>query len=237
MAPWSTHTDEKGNVLAVFDDGDLGVYRHKNSTADDISKRHNSASYTSAGGEKMGETWTELGFADFGYYEATGKIRPQAGAKIDFGSNWATEQVGSILDSDPSAGEYAKKAQGGGIWDVKAHSPGGIGYGSMLFGKYASARDAGNFAAGAVAANSYFPELAIDYGFGLYNMSGNNVNRAIGLAGRDVMNTPWGTIGSVLMRAKTGENPLSQAGIDAGKAYMKSLLNSKGGISSYFKMF
>lgn len=28
MAPMSTHTDEEGNVIAVYDDGNLGVYKH-----------------------------------------------------------------------------------------------------------------------------------------------------------------------------------------------------------------
>lgn len=171
----STHTDLLGIVLAVYDDGDLGVYKHMN--AEDIEKNY-SKENTSAGGEKMGETWTSLGFADFEHYEETGDVRPQARARIDFDSNWATDQVNGILDQDPSAAAYAAKAGGGNDWDIKAHSPRGIGYGSKLFGKYASARDAGNFAAGAVAANSYWPGFMIDYGFGLYNMSGNNASRS-----------------------------------------------------------
>ena len=28
MAPTSTHTDLYGNVVAVYDDGDLGIYEH-----------------------------------------------------------------------------------------------------------------------------------------------------------------------------------------------------------------
>lgn len=52
----STHTDKNGNVLAVKNDGDLGVYMHKNAkTALDIDKTY-SAENTSGGGLKMGTT-------------------------------------------------------------------------------------------------------------------------------------------------------------------------------------
>lgn len=51
---FSTHTDEDGNVVAVYDDGDLGVYKHQGQvTKADISSKHN-AKNTSAGGAKNG---------------------------------------------------------------------------------------------------------------------------------------------------------------------------------------
>ena len=38
---YSTHTDSSGNVLAVYNDGDLGVYMHDDaSTKKDIDKKH-----------------------------------------------------------------------------------------------------------------------------------------------------------------------------------------------------
>ena len=41
MAPLSTHTDHDGNVLAVYNDGDLGVYKHENAqTKEDIDKSY-----------------------------------------------------------------------------------------------------------------------------------------------------------------------------------------------------
>lgn len=52
----STHTDEDGNVIAVYDDGDKGVYKHENGTTKDYLDSRHSSSATSAGGEKMGET-------------------------------------------------------------------------------------------------------------------------------------------------------------------------------------
>ena len=226
MAP-STHTDEEGNVLAVYDDGDLGVYVHDGATSKkDIDAKHSSKN-TSAGGKKVGETWTSLGFADFDYYGLTGKVRVLEGTKIDFNSEWATEQVNSILKTDPSAFEYANKAGFDGDWDVKSNSKkaGGTYYsGSLLYGKYASARDAGNFAAGAVTQKSNFPNILSDYGFGLYNLGRNNklVGGLIGF-GNAVLarfNPILGllTTGGV---AKYGENPLSRAGIEAGRKFIK----------------
>ena len=166
---FSTHTDMFGNVLAVYDDDYLGVYKHEDAkTKGDIDAKRNAFGTMAGGGKRMGETWTSLGFANFEFYEETGNIRVQAGAKIDFNSNWATSEVSGILASDPTAINYASKAGSRGDWDIKLKSPGGLGYGSMLFGKYASARDVGNFAAGAVAKNSYWPGILLDYGFGLY---------------------------------------------------------------------
>jgi len=62
----SIHTDENGNVIAAYDDGDLGVYRHgKNTdgssvTRAQLDKRHLKS--TSAGGGRMGQTayWDEF---------------------------------------------------------------------------------------------------------------------------------------------------------------------------------
>lgn len=52
----STHTDKNGKIVAVFDDGDLGVYKHEDNangkapTEANIKKRHEKS--TSAGGKK-----------------------------------------------------------------------------------------------------------------------------------------------------------------------------------------
>ncbi|MBQ2543926.1 MAG: hypothetical protein II556_03130, partial [Bacteroidales bacterium] len=54
----STHTDASGNVVAVYNDGDLGVYRHngdRDYTENEVSTLH-SDNNTSAGGTKMGES-------------------------------------------------------------------------------------------------------------------------------------------------------------------------------------
>ncbi|RAJ83323.1 RHS repeat-associated protein [Chitinophaga dinghuensis] len=67
---FSTHTDSSGRVIAVYNDGDLGVYRHMNATSEkDLKKpekgkkkKGNKTNDTSRGGEKMGETlfWDEF---------------------------------------------------------------------------------------------------------------------------------------------------------------------------------
>ncbi len=226
----STHTDKNGNVVAVYDDGDLGVYRHKGNTEQaraEVNKNH-SKNNTSAGGEKMGGTWTSLGFADFKKYEdSNGKIvQPASGAKIDFNSSWATNQVNDILSENPTAFGYALKARGGHAWDIKTHTPNGNPYyGSKLFGKYASARDAGNFAAGAVAQKSIIPNLIIDYGFGTYNLSGNSVGKSLLMIGTDAtifnINAVFGA-GIIYYKAKYGEDKLSRVGIETGKMYIKN---------------
>ncbi len=179
-------------------------------------------------GVYIGETWTVLGFADFEKYEeSNGKIiEPGEKAKIDFYSFRATKQVSAILSSDPTLFEYALKARSKKDWDVKAHAPeGNVYYGSLLYGKYASARDAGNFAAGAVAQKSFVPNIIIDYGYGTYNLSGNSVRKSllmITVDGVTYLYNPILGMGIMYYRAKYGENVLSRSGIEAGKMYIKN---------------
>jgi hypothetical protein len=67
----STHTDEEGNVIAVYEDGDLGVDKHsgKGDEAKKSIEVNYSADNTSAGGEAMGESLHELSFADQNAYK------------------------------------------------------------------------------------------------------------------------------------------------------------------------
>jgi len=235
----STHTDFFGNVIAVYDDGDLGVYRHVYAESKkDVDDLRSATGTRPGGGEFMGDTWTALGFADFDYFEATGEIIVQDKAQIMFDSEFATNEVGNILANDPSAYEYSQKAGGNGVWDIKAHSPGGVGFGSKLFGKYASARDAGNFAAGAVAKSSFWPGIMIDYGFGLYSKSGNIGSESINNFAKDIMTTPTGIAANIGVTANFGEYKLSREGIAAGKAYMEGVI-TKGtpSLLDFFKLF
>ncbi|MEN2399264.1 DUF6443 domain-containing protein [Flavobacterium sp. MC2016-06] len=233
-APPSTHTDEDGNVIAVIDDGDMGVYKHQNNadgnapTQSMIENRQHKLG-TSAGGEKMGESLTPFGFADFETYAATGILKPGAGARIDFNSTWATDEVSKIFAENPTLPRYAYNARTGKDWDVKNHTPNDNWYyGSNLFGSYASARDAGNFAAGAIAQLSLLPTSFSDYGFGTYNASGNSVWGSIKMLVKDLLlvsnPTTRGTgASSMFIKANYGENPLSSAGIEAGKNFGKIL--------------
>jgi len=225
----STHTDEKGNVIQVKNDGDNGVYKHKGDTkkANENFKKNYKQENTSAGGEKMGETLTPLSFANFDAYQKDRTVIVGSGAKIDFESNWATDQVNSVLNANPFPLEYIRKAGHNGDWDIKRNAEkAGLGlyYGSKLFGKYASARDAGNFTAGAVAESSSLPNILWDYGYGVYNESENNLWRSVEIAFTDLhlhKSNPKILKEVVKLRANHGEDILSKAGIEAGKAHIK----------------
>ncbi len=217
----STHTDKDGNVVAVYDDGDLGVYEHNGNTeqAKAEVKKNYSENNTSAGGEKMGESLHSLSFADQSLYNKTGKIE-RANIKIDFGSTELTDKVQGIIGTDPSLIEYQSKAGLGGEWDLKSNTSNG----SLLYGKYASPRDAGNFAAGAVAQMSSFTEI-VQFGYGAYNLSGNSKVKTgaitVGVGILTVLNPVLGITTATLI-GKYGEDKLSQRSIDIGKQYIKN---------------
>ena|SRR5690554_6486437 len=149
----STHTDEDGNVIAVKNDGDNGVYKHKNgTTAADIDKTHGAlvlSTPTSAGGEKVGETehWDE--FVNPGTKKAEGKIQ--------FGDSWEstiTSLHTEAMEMDlQEIGNNSKSSTSSTIYkfDIKGnpkHAPYGPMTGRLLDGKYATARSAGNYLAG-----------------------------------------------------------------------------------------
>jgi hypothetical protein len=93
-----------------------------------------------------------------------------------------------------------------------------------LYGKYASPRDAGNFAAGAVAESSGLESIA-QYGYGAYNLSGNNkiVTGIItyGIAALSTIN-PFGSQAAFNSIAKFGEDKLTQRSINLGKEHVKN---------------
>ena len=150
MASESTHIDKDGNVLAVFNDGDTGVYQHGDNadgsapTEYQLSKRAEKEG-TSSGGAKIGETehWDEF-------------VSPETGKAM-------TEyriQVGKSFD--PIIDKLAKEADGMGLIDIaKESGPGGKfdvkndykNVGGLLNGKYATSRSAGNYLAGYNANN------------------------------------------------------------------------------------
>jgi RHS repeat-associated protein len=129
----STHTNEKGDVLAVYNDGDLGIYVHPDGiTKTEIDKKH-SKSNTSAGGTEIGETyyWDEF----------------RAGDRILFGQSWNNELVDLACDGcTEGKGSLAWNSRSGKRFDIKSKYQRGTG--KMLNGKYISAESAGNFLAG-----------------------------------------------------------------------------------------
>jgi RHS repeat-associated protein len=156
MAP-STHTDEDGVVLKVFDDGDNGVYKHSDAKSKaDIEKKH-SAENPSAGRTKMGETeyWDEF-------------LNPETGKEtgtIHFGESW--DKIIKNLheeSKDMDLLEIRTESKKHGDFDIKERkdlAPSGPFTGKLLNGKYASARSAGNYLAGYNAAGGKL------YGVGL----------------------------------------------------------------------
>jgi hypothetical protein len=180
----STHTDEDGNVIAVYDDDDLGVYKHSG-TGDEAKKSveaNHSADNTSAGGEKMGETAHIYSFADYNKVESgsTGNIAASE-AKIDFSSTWAGDKISESLNSIKGFIDYQRNADNGQDYDLKTSSdnPGGEFYGSRLAdGTIVSARDAGNILAGVVSRKYHLPKGFAYNGFGAFNAANNN--RALG---------------------------------------------------------
>ena len=216
----STHTDEAGNVVAVYDDGDNGVYMHRGD-ANAHLKKHYSADNTSAGGRYMGESLHSLSFADQNLYNKTGKVKAQQGMTIDYGSIELTIMADMIMDQEPSLLQYERNAGGGGDWDIKAH----VSHGSKLYGKYASPRDAGNFVAGMVAA-SHGPimEAVAQFGYGAYNISGNDKLKTAALVAFTGLELGVNPAGGALQvnRVMNGEDKLSQKCIDLGKIYQRS---------------
>ena len=150
----STHTDSLGNVIAVFNDGDLGVYRHDTDVngVEQLLTNDYSPANTSAGGERMGDTeyWDEFGNSQ----------DIISNSRIYYNSSWDNDI--NILN---------KEANGMGLYKVaiesfpnkrfdiktnKMYAPSGVGTGKLLRGKYASARSAGNFLAGMNGATGTF---------------------------------------------------------------------------------
>ncbi|TAF59984.1 MAG: hypothetical protein EAZ57_09410 [Cytophagales bacterium] len=220
----STHTDEEGNVIAVYDDGDNGVYRHKGDRAEatkNVAQNYNKKN-TSASGEKMGESLHSLSFADQNLFNDTGEALHAPNMKIDFGSSELTDRVQAIIDAEPSLVDYAQKAGASADWDLKSK----VANGSKLYGKYASPRDAGNFAAGAVAEMSGIEPIA-QFGYGAYNLTGNDkiltahITVAVVALIAWPPTTGWG-LGIAYLIAEYGEDTLTQRSIDIGKEYIKT---------------
>lgn len=153
----STHTDSSGRVLAVYNDGDNGVYSYnkppqeyaefdgdtkkvkdKKGKTKTVEKNHLS------GGTKQGETehWDEF------ISPETGKV--MTSTTLEFGKSWD----GVIKENAEKANkmdiiEIASASRGGGSLDIKKDYP---NQARLLNGKYATSRSAGNYLAGYNAA-------------------------------------------------------------------------------------
>ncbi len=158
----STHTDENGNVVAVFNDGDNGVYRHglnqdgSTVTEYQITKRHEKYG-TSARGEYMGKTkyWDEF----MTHNGKTGKAENPEG-HIFFGESWE-EIIANYNAMSNRTGLEATAIESlpKGIYDIKNNkklAPKGSLTGKLMEGCYISAESAGNFLAGLNGATGHW---------------------------------------------------------------------------------
>jgi len=156
----STHVDEDGNVIAVYNDGDLGVYRHRGrgAAARANVRKNYSITNTSAGGEYMGSTahWDEF------LNEVHGDNGDNFNdiiqdSKIDFDGDWtytidemyqdAFLNMLNILDHGYLKNIIDELPNGKYDLKTKGYKP---GVGKKLNGKYATARSAGNYLAGQI---------------------------------------------------------------------------------------
>lgn len=158
----STHTDATGKVIAVYNDGDLGVYKHDNvKTKADIDKTH-SGKNTSAGGTKMGETnyWDSFLSSHVDPKSGQRELQSSNGKpyKIEFGASWdkllgdKTAEANKLVTSGPDAAGEALK--GGGSLSLQDQAP---GLGRLFEGKYVSSEEIGNYFAGFVGNISGVP--------------------------------------------------------------------------------
>ena len=216
----STHTNEDGAVVAVYDDNDLNIYRHSNeklaSWGDVYENR-----LTTDDADIMGQSLHAFSFADQNLYNKSGVVKHANGMTINFGSTALGDEVMSIINSNPSLIQYALNARGGHKWDLKSQYK---NQGSQLLNNvYASPRDAGNFLAGAIKGKSGILAPVIQFGYGAYNMSGNRIVptalMTIGTCALTLQNPMLGA--GVATRIMNGEDLLTQLSINIGFNYMR----------------
>lgn len=160
LAPFSTHIDKDGNVLAVFMDGDKGVYQHGDNadggvpTEYMLTKRAEKHG-TSSGGVKIGETE----YLDEFISPETGKT--MTNYKIQVGKSFdpiISEMHAKAVDMNLAG--VALESRGGGTFDIKKDY---VNVGALLNGKYATSRSAGNFLAGYNAQGATYLGLGISF--------------------------------------------------------------------------
>jgi RHS repeat-associated protein len=174
----STHTDSSGNVIAVINDGDQGVYKHNtdaNGVQDDLM--YNTTN-TAAGGQRIGQTLTWNSFLN-DQNKPAGRI--QQGSYE--GLLWLYQAMGdfkTILasfngDTYSAILYYAANAGSNDYFDFKAGGNGDWYRGSQLSqGLYLSARDFGNYFAGMAASMAGMDKMDFLKTAGAFNLSHND---------------------------------------------------------------
>ena len=153
----STHTDENGRVIAVKADNDLGVYKHEGKGADALKNldENYSATNTSGGGTKMGETAYKDEFVSPETGEAMTKTTIQFGKSFDPIIKSMNEKTKG-MDLKEIAAESGPR----GDFDIKVPY---ANVGAKLNGKYATSRSAGNYLAGYNAQGGTYFGVSISF--------------------------------------------------------------------------
>ena len=162
----STHTDSLGNVVEVYNDGDLGVYKHNTDfegTQQELAENYSSTN-TAAGGEKMGVTeyWDE--FLNPETHQVM-KIRIYFDKSFDseFADYAAKASRMNIIT-------LAKESQANGQLDIK-RKMGNIG--GKFRGKFITTRSLGNYLAGYNAARASISFVAFQKLAGALHIEGS----------------------------------------------------------------
>lgn len=216
----STHTDEEGRVVAVYNDNDLNIYRHSNAQLESWGNVYDNH-LTAEGAEVMGKSLHALSFADQSKYNNTGEVSHADGMIIDFGSTALGDAIQEVVDSKPSLVEYGFNARSKHDWDFKEQAQ-YKDHGSQIFnGVYLSPRDAGNVLAGAIKRQSGLLAPIVQFGYGAYNLANNSILGTsvltIGTAVLMYENPLLGIPTAVMIMRK--EDKLTQLSIDLGYKY------------------
>ena len=199
----STHVDEKGNVIAEFDDGDDGVYVHQNGTGSTVSQNY-SADNTSAGGKHIGDL----------------------GGVINIDGIYSTLLSENMETADGmwDPRDFRDLVRNRGDWDYKSRKNTIYGLGNdgatkfSFEGNLMESQDIGNHHFGAVAQEFGFPELTALRQAGAAQMSAGTSRpewqryETIEMPGIK----PGQTMSRRTMVAPYGDDPRDQGWIRAG---------------------
>ncbi len=150
----STHTDSLGHVVAVYNNDDMGVYKHNISASS-----YDGSQLSADGGVRMGETeyWDEFS----PLYAEPNADGSMGGFTIQFGKSFdpVIEKL-HAESTNMNLQEIAAESGGGGKFDIKRQY---VNTGGLLNGKYASSRSAGNYLAGYNASTGTFLGVGISF--------------------------------------------------------------------------
>ena len=200
----STITDKDGNVLHIVNDGRSDIYRANDISISDYFGEDEDLNNIKRGlleirlglddenFEYMGESLHEFDYADADRLDE-GILTVGVGARIDFNSNWASEEFDKawtdLMDNNymglTMPLDYFLNARSGHKYDLKTlnNKPTESVYYGSLFATdfypdgrrvpiYASARGAGNFLAGVIQESMWIRSDITGAGFGAYQKAG-----------------------------------------------------------------